>query len=201
MEINPIEIEYNLKKVNSQRGKQIIIQEDKHIFNYSHKRLDNSQIYKCSVNKDKKNCYAYVVLDANNNFNNDDYYLDHTDHEEKQKEIQTLLENNTIKEIISKSNNKNSLKPAPIITEINNKLGAINPKYNNVRQNIYSQIKKAIPKDEQFLNKKGENILIYKDMNILVFTFFTSDEFCKSRLILINIKRKYIISFLIIFNL
>ena len=53
--------------------------------------------------------------------------------------------------------------------------------YNNIRQNIYNHIKKNIPKDpisindinrndSKFINDNGENILIYKDLNILVLT-------------------------------
>ena len=43
MEDNPIELEYKLKIINSQRDKPIIIQDNKHIFYYSHKRKDDSK--------------------------------------------------------------------------------------------------------------------------------------------------------------
>ena len=181
MEDNPIEIEFQLRLIKSQRGNEIIIEGNKHIYYYSHTRKDNSKVYKCSVDKGKIKCYEYIVMDTNNNFNQEDYNLTHTEHDEKQNEIQTLLENNTMKDIINKSYNKFTLKPTPIINEVFNWIGSINPKYNNVRHNLYNQFKKLIPKDpidinsinredDKFLDINGENILIYKDLNILVFT-------------------------------
>ena len=62
-------------------------------------------------------------------------------HNKRQKEIQTLLEINTIKDIICKSYNNFPHKPSPIISEMTSKIGSINPKYNNVRQNIYNKLK------------------------------------------------------------
>ena len=76
-------------------------------------------------------------MDTNNNFNCN---LTHTEHDEKQNKSQILLENNTMKDIIDKSYNKFTLKPTPIINEVFNRIGSINPKYNNVRQNLYNQI-------------------------------------------------------------
>ena len=83
MEDNPIEVEYQLQKILSQRDKQIIIQENKYIFYYSHKKNDNSKVFRCSVNRNKQICYSYAILDKNNNFNQIDYNLSHTDHDEK----------------------------------------------------------------------------------------------------------------------
>lgn len=57
-------------------------------------------------------------MDTNNNFNQEDYNLTHIEHDEKQNEIQTLLENKTMKDIIDKSYNKFTLKPIPIINEV-----------------------------------------------------------------------------------
>ena len=181
MENNLIENEYNLKICMSQRDNQIIIQENKHIFYYSHKRKDNSRVYKCSINKESIKCFAYIILNSDNTFNQIEYNLSHSNHNEKQNEIQTILENNTIKDIINNSFNKFKIKPNIVINEVNSRLGSIKPKYNNVRQNLYNQIKKIIPKDPininnidrsdaKFIDKFGENILIYKDLNILVFT-------------------------------
>jgi len=181
MDDNPLEIQYKLKIWKSQRGNQLIIQENKHIFHYSNKKKDNSNLSKFPVCKQSIKCNVYDILDIYNNFNQDDYNLEHTEHDEKQKEIQILLEINTMKDIINKSYNKFSLKPTTIIIEITSKISSINLKYINLRQNIYNQSKRHIPKDpidishinkndDTFLDSKGENILIYKYLNILAFT-------------------------------
>ena len=70
-------------------------------------------------------------MDTNKNFDQEDYNLTHTEHDEKQNKSQILLENNTMKDIIDKSYNKFTLKPTPIINEVFNRIGSINPKYNN----------------------------------------------------------------------
>ena len=78
-----------------------------------------------------------------------------------------------MKDIIKKTNDKCTIKPTTINSQIANKIGYVNTKYNNIRQNIYNQ--KNIPKDpisindinrkdSNFINEKGENILIYKDL-------------------------------------
>ena len=84
-----------------------------------------------------------------------------------------------MKDNIKKTNDKFTIKPTTINSQIANKIGYVNTKYNNIRQNIYNQ--KNIPKDpisindinrkdSNFINENGENILIYKDLNILVLT-------------------------------
>ena len=45
MEANPIEIEFKLKKIKSQRNSQIIVQENKHIFYLYFTRKDNYKVY------------------------------------------------------------------------------------------------------------------------------------------------------------
>ena len=181
MEDKDIEEEYNLEIILSQRNQKIIIQDNKYIFYYSHTRKDNAKVYKCSENKYKKACFAYIILDSNNKYNQIDNNLSHTDHDQKLKEIQSIKEVNQMKNIIKNSNDKFTLKPIQINKQITENLETINPKYNNIRQNIYNHIKKNIPQDPKsiyenrredpkYLNDKGDNILIYKDLNILVFT-------------------------------
>ena len=89
MEDNPIELEYKLKIINSKKDKAIIIQDNKHIFYYSHKRKDDSKILRFSINRNKQICFAYVILDKNNKFNQIDFNLSHTEHDEKINEKQS----------------------------------------------------------------------------------------------------------------
>lgn len=90
MEDNPIEIEFKLKIKLSQRDKPIIIQDNKYIFYYSHKRKDESKIFRCSVNRNKQICFAYVILDKNNKFNQIDFNLWHTEHDDKLNKVKVL---------------------------------------------------------------------------------------------------------------
>ena len=122
MEDNPIELEYQLQIILSQRDKQIIIQENKYISYYSVKKYD-SKLFRCSVNRNKQICYSYVILDKNNNFNQVDNNLSHTEHDEKINEIQSLKEINTIKEIIQKINDIFTIKPISLNNQITEKLG------------------------------------------------------------------------------
>ena len=116
MEDNPIESEYKLKIINSQRDKPIIIQDNKHIFYYSHKRKDDSKIFRCSFNRSKQIYFAYAILDKNNKFNQIDFNLSHIEHDEKLNEIQCLKEINTMKDIIQNTNDKFTIKPTSINT-------------------------------------------------------------------------------------
>ena len=182
MEDKDIEDEYNLEIILSQRNQKIIIQDNKYIFYYSHTRKDDSKVYKCSDNKYKKGCFAYIIIDSNNKFNQKDNNLSHTAHYQKLKEIQSIKEVNLMKNIIRNSNDKFSLKPIQINKQITENLDTINPKYNNIRQNIYNHKKKNIPQvpksindikreDSKYLNGKGDNILIYKDLKYIIFYY------------------------------
>ena len=134
-----------------------------------------------SEQKYLKNFFVYVILDKNNKFNQIDFNLSHTEYDDKLNDVQSLKEINIMKDIIKKTNDKFTIKPTTINSQIANQIGYGNTKYNNIRQNIYNHIKKNIPqdpisinninrKDSNFINENGENILIYKDLNILVLT-------------------------------
>ena len=92
----------------------IIIQENKYIFYYSYTRKDGSKVCKCSENKYKIGCFAYIILDSNNKFNKMDNNLSHTAHYQKLKEIQSIKEVNQMKNIIKNNNDKFTLKPIQI---------------------------------------------------------------------------------------
>ena len=81
------------------------------------------------MNRNKQNCFAYVILDKNNNFNQFDFNLSHTEHDDKLNEVQSLKEINIMKDIIIKANDKFTIKPTTINTQIANQLGYVNPKY------------------------------------------------------------------------
>ena len=126
---NPIEIEYKLKIILSQRDKPIIIQDNKYIFYYSHKRKDESKIFRCSMNRNKQICFAYVILDKNNKFNQIDFNLSHTEHDDKLNEVQSLKGINIMKDIIKKTNDKFTIKSTTINIQIANQIAYVNPKY------------------------------------------------------------------------
>jgi len=63
-----------------------------------------------------------------------------------------------MKNIIRNSNDKFTLKPIQINKQITEKLDIINPKYNNIRQNIYNHKKKIFHKIRNLLMILKEKI-------------------------------------------
>ena len=77
-----IEHEYNLERIHSTRGKQVITQSRDYIFYYQYtKKTDNSAVYKCSYYRDKA-CplNAFIILTQDNNFDQNNFNLEHSDH-------------------------------------------------------------------------------------------------------------------------
>ena len=103
--VYPIEKEYKLEKLQSQNGKNIIIQNKEYIFYYIYtNKTNNNKIYKCSYYKDKKYpCKAYIILNNQDEFIQNDYNLEHSGHndkDDKAKYINTLFAKKEINNIL-----------------------------------------------------------------------------------------------------
>ena len=72
----------------------MIIQERKYIFYYKYTRkIDNTMLYNCSFYKDKEYpCNAYVILNDNMTYNQNNYNFEHSGHDIKYDEIKRLFE-------------------------------------------------------------------------------------------------------------
>jgi hypothetical protein len=77
------------------------------IINIYTKKTDNSAVYKFSYYRDKVNpCNAFIILKQDNNkFDQNNFNLEHSDHELKTKEIKTLFEKEEINKIVRNNPN------------------------------------------------------------------------------------------------
>ena len=175
-----IEEEYNLEKVLSTRGKQVITQSREYIFYYQYtKKTGNSSVYKCSYYRDKAHpCNAFIILTQDNNFDQKNYNLEHSDHELKTEEIKTLFEKEQINKIVKSNQNIYLLNTINVKEKMASSMDITKTKNDNLKHNINNTLKKLKPEepdsisnieidDENFIDIENENIVIYKDLNIL----------------------------------
>ena len=128
--INDISID---EKIETKRGKIIITQSRNYIFYYEYtKKLDNSQVYKCSFYRDKTNpCKAYVILNHDqNNFN-----LEHSVLDVKTDQIKALYKNKAINNIINNNQDLFLLNSTKIKNIISSKIDISETKKDNLKHN------------------------------------------------------------------
>ena len=96
-----IEEKYKLEKIESKRGEIVIIQSRNYIFyNENIKKTDNSKVYKCSFYRDKIfPCKVFVILNKDQSYYQNHYYLEHSGHSIKSEQINTLFANKEINNI------------------------------------------------------------------------------------------------------
>lgn len=184
-----IEEKYKLEKIESKRGEIVITQSRNYIFYYEYtKKTNSSKVYKCSFYRDKiYPCKAFVILNSDQSYDQNNYNLEHSGHSIKSEQIKTLFENKEINNIINANSNIFSLNSTKIKNIMSSKIDITETKKDNLKHNIYNALKKAQPEepknisdieitDNNFIDSEKENIVIYKDLNIL---FLSKNELAK----------------------
>ena len=172
MEENPkIEIS------ETNRGKEQIIINKKYKYNISTIKKDKSIVYRCTEYRTLNKCKSFIILNDKKEILK---YEGLHNHLERDFEASLSITKHKIKEEIKKSVAPFDIKRKRIFDEISQGVGYICPEYNSIKSQIARNINKQFPPDvltydqipeksEYYKTLRGENFMIFKNSNIIVF--------------------------------
>eukprot|EP00833_Pecoramyces_ruminatium_P008287 jgi/Orpsp1_1/1182319/evm.model.c7180000080815.2 len=153
----------NIEISETNRGKKQIILNKKYKYNFSKKKKDNTDVYRCTEYKTLNKCKSFINLNDKNEVL--DYECSHN-HPEKEIEVSISLVKHKIKDKIRKSSISSDL-----------------TRYKNKR--LFPNIKTLdkVPKESEYYNtKRGKILMIFKNSDIIIFqSKFQAKLFAKNK--------------------
>eukprot|EP00833_Pecoramyces_ruminatium_P016253 jgi/Orpsp1_1/1190285/evm.model.d7180000077973.1 len=151
----------NIEISETNRGKKQIILNKKYKYNFSKKKKDNTDVYRCTEYKTLNKCKSFINLNDKNEVL--DYECSHN-HPEKEIEVSISLVKHKIKDKIRKSSISSDLKTKRIFDEISQEVGYECPEYKKIKTQIrryknkrlFPNIKTLdkVPKESEYYNTK-----------------------------------------------
>ena len=180
----------NIEISETNRGKKQIILNKKYKYNFSKKKKDNTDVYRCTEYKTLNKCKSFINLNDKNEVL--DYECSHN-HPEKEIEVSISLVKHKIKDKIRKSSISSDLKTKRIFDEISQEVGYECPEYKKIKTQIrryknkrlFPNIKTLdkVPKESEYYNtKRGKILMIFKNSDIIIFqSKFQAKLFAKNK--------------------
>ncbi|KAL6617603.1 hypothetical protein U3516DRAFT_748571 [Neocallimastix sp. 'constans'] len=128
------------------KGEEQIIINKQYKFNFSHSRKDNSR---------------KEILKYNSSHN----------HPENEYDVSLSIMKHKIKDGIEKSSIPFGIKIKPLYNKISKEMGLICPEYNSIKSQISRNLNKNYHpiESEYYKTKRGENFMIFKNSNLIIF--------------------------------
>ncbi|KAG4099323.1 hypothetical protein H8356DRAFT_1423725 [Neocallimastix lanati (nom. inval.)] len=163
----------------SNKGEEQIIINKQYKFNFSHSRIDNSRVYKCTKYKKNNKCKSLIIL------NNEKEILKYEslhNHPGNEYSVSLSVMKHKIKDEIKKHSNPFDIKRKSPYNEISKEMGFIYPcpEYISVKTLILRSINKKLPSNvttfneipnetEYYKTERNEDFMIFKNSDLVIF--------------------------------
>eukprot|EP00833_Pecoramyces_ruminatium_P018339 jgi/Orpsp1_1/1192371/evm.model.d7180000092691.1 len=170
----------NIYISESNKGEEQIIINRQYKFNFSHKRKDNSKVFKCTEYKKKNKCKSFIILSNEKKILE---YASSHNHPENEYSVSLSIMKYRIKDEIKKYSNPFNIKRKSLYNEISKEMGFIYPcpEYTSVKTLISKNINEKLPpsvtsfneipnESEYYKTEQNDKIfMIFKNTDIIIF--------------------------------
>ncbi|KAL6632372.1 hypothetical protein U3516DRAFT_792251 [Neocallimastix sp. 'constans'] len=159
----------------SNKGKEQFIINKKYKFNFSYKRKDNSEVYKCTEYKKINKCKSFIILNDKKEILK---YNSSHNHPENEYDVSLSIMKHKIKDGIEKSSIPFGIKIKPLYNKISKEMGLICPEYNSIKSQISRNLNKKLPSNvTKFAEIPTKLFREYNDDIFVDGTFFIAPKF------------------------